>query len=191
MPSLPRHKSREDGSSSASDTGRKGVVVSVVRWSILVLGAFYGGFYLGYQRGLEQTAQAFNRARQAQQDSPVVAPEKDCPSPPPKEECQCPTLPPQPPKQSQEKTNKPLFPRATESFVAAMTLVDRMDFAHKFDTGVPLFDNVEANQQVLVLHAPQTIPATASKSTIRELPVDEATQKCNYLSVILTEPYRL
>lgn len=85
--------------------------------------------------------------------------------------------------------NSAHLPTETQSFAAAMSLVDRNEFAQQFDIGVPLDPSTKHNSQVLLLHAKDAVPDAAhSNDFFREVP--DAVQNCNHLSLILTQQSR-
>jgi hypothetical protein len=91
----------------------------------------------------------------------------------------------------------PMFPVGTRSFVSAMTLVDRDEFARLFDTGVPLDASRKSNSKVLILHGKHALPPINSNSSMDSSTgismwsnVEDAVKNCNYVNVILTQPYR-
>ena len=131
------------------------------------------GFYLGYKEGIAQASRILNEAAQKQAESQVE---------------ESPIL-----KSTDAVVVEkplPLLPKATKAFVTGMSLVDRKEFQYEFDMGVPLFGRSEFNDQVLLLHAKSAMPANSSTTQINHLTVQEATKKCNYLSVVLTQPDR-
>lgn len=80
----------------------------------------------------------------------------------------------------------------TRAFAAAMSTVDRDDFAQLFDTGVPLNPSSRKNDKVLLLYGKDALPSKGQSLTdISYIDnVEEAVQNCNYVSLILTQPKR-
>jgi len=93
---------------------------------------------------------------------------------------------------------EPRFFNEMSSIAGGMAAVDRMEFAKKFDVGVPLQENSKTNEQVLLLYShknavPTSDPfkAAEAKSNTR-IPfiedIDVATENCDILNIILTQP---
>jgi hypothetical protein len=81
-----------------------------------------------------------------------------------------------------------LFPkRHVGDLISGVALVDRDEFTSRFDTGVPLDPSMPGNDQVVILYShDQAIPSATSNTSN----VDDATQNCENLHVILTHPSR-
>lgn len=81
-------------------------------------------------------------------------------------------------------------PLGAKGFAAAMSYVDRNQFAEMFDTGVPLVPSNRANAKVLLLHGKKAVP----NSTVSDISIidklEEAVENCNYVSLVLTHPSR-
>ncbi|CAB9522374.1 Nucleotide-diphospho-sugar transferase [Seminavis robusta] len=90
------------------------------------------------------------------------------------------------------KDQSSLFPRETKSFVSAMSLVDRDEFARLFDAGVPLDYSSKTNSKVLLLHGKQAWPPQRNASSMIPVieNVQDAVKNCNYVNVVLTQPNR-
>jgi hypothetical protein len=87
--------------------------------------------------------------------------------------------------------NQPLLPEDTTGFASAMTLVDRDEFAHLFDTGVPLDPSTANNSKVILLHGKGALPDNSSRAELSfNDNVQDAVQNCNYVSLVLTQPDR-
>jgi hypothetical protein len=70
---------------------------------------------------------------------------------------------------------------------AGMTHVDREEFAEAFDVGIPLDDDSDDNRRVLLLYSDDgALPLEADK----KLSVADATENCDILKLILTEPHK-
>jgi Nucleotide-diphospho-sugar transferase len=134
---------------------------SIFRCCALSLASLYVGFYWGYQQGVAHTSLLFNGIN-LDVDNPEYFYNHKY-------------------QDHKEPTPINIFPPTTESFVTAMSLVD---------TGVPLFHSHEFNRQVLLLHANRAMPPNSSTNHVNQLSVDVATQNCNYLSLVLTQPER-
>ena len=89
------------------------------------------------------------------------------------------------------------------NIVTGMSRVNRDEFANQFDMGVPLDPSTTGNRDVLLLYSgAHALPSTTSNPFIQhqmmyagsEIPmlssVDEATENCDNLHVVLTHPQR-
>lgn len=85
----------------------------------------------------------------------------------------------------------PVLPRRTKDFAAAMSVVDRSEFAQLFDTGVPLIESERAHSKVLLIHGKNAVPDNAPLTEVSAIDnVQDAVKNCNYVSLILTQPTR-
>lgn len=78
-----------------------------------------------------------------------------------------------------------LFPQSMNKLVTDMAIIPRTQFARVFDVGYALDKKQEGNEQVLLLYANQNSSATPS---LQSLSVDDATEKCKSIKVVLTDP---
>jgi Nucleotide-diphospho-sugar transferase len=119
-------------------------------------------------------------------------PKVTCPYLPPVTTTTCPptTTNTPHPKPMTAATHTPLFGQSTGAYVKGISLLDRDDFATKFDIGVPVSKSEPFNNRVLLLHGSKALPTNASLQEMNHLSVEDATVNCNYLSLILTEPGR-
>lgn len=91
-------------------------------------------------------------------------------------------------------SNEARFGTGFESFLGGMSYVSREQFATKYDMGIPLDESTKENNNVLLLHAQNSLPTTSrskaeSNTAIPYIHnVDEATQNCNTLKIVLTQP---
>ena len=90
------------------------------------------------------------------------------------------------------------FPEGMSSFAGGMAALDRMEFTKRFDVGVPIQQDSKGNENVLLLYSheraiPTSDPfkATEAKSNTK-IPfiedIDAATENCDILNLILTQP---
>lgn len=85
-------------------------------------------------------------------------------------------------------SNSPI-PKSMNRLFAGMARVDRDAFFEKYDTGVPQDETMPGNEQVLLLYShADALPQDHSGEGMPSLPVEEATQHCSTLKVVLTEP---
>jgi hypothetical protein len=80
------------------------------------------------------------------------------------------------------------FPHTLDKMFVDFATVPRDDFNALFDIGVPLDDTVKGAEDVLLLYPNvQTLPMSAGGNHM-SIPAEAATQNCNTLKVILTQP---
>jgi Nucleotide-diphospho-sugar transferase len=192
------------------------ILLSVLR----VCAISMASLYVGYNKGMADASimfishshrneLAYNNGSDIDMQAPEYTrnncPKVTCPPLPAVTTVTCPpiptvTCPPLPPVTtttcppiaiSKPPTSTSLFGNSTQDYVQGMSLVDRDDFAAKFDVGVPVSKSDHVNNQVLLLHGSKSMPANSSLKHMNHLSVDDATQNCNYLSLILTQPGRL
>jgi len=185
------------GSSGASGGGLgKNKSMLFLQACGLCITSLYIGFYLGYQEGVNQAEANFMMEKELRLQVPSEDPTSTAsflddkkPSP-----TNSPTASPtsRPKAAQEERRLEDLFPeKHTKAFVSGMSLVDRKPFANMFDTGVPLQPTEKGNNKVIILHGFKALPKNASKTQVNtHLSVEEATSKCKYLSLILTERNR-
>ena len=86
------------------------------------MASLYVGFYLGYKEGVAQTSRILSEQAQKNHNNA------------PQDVQRTNSIPVHPGLLAAQK-NEQIFPKNTKSFVTGMSLVDRDDFADKFDTG--------------------------------------------------------
>lgn len=91
---------------------------------------------------------------------------------------------------SKETKRAPLIPQNMSSLFAGMARVDRNDFFQHFDVGVPQDPSLPGNQEVLVLYSNGKGLPDNVNSEMSRLSAEDATQHCNTLKVVLTEPHK-
>ena len=95
------------------------------------------------------------------------------------------------------KEDPPRFPPEVSSFATGMALLDRDEFATKFDTGVPLDKTKDTNSRVLLLYS-QALSLPKNRTLahdVRKLnspvptvsSIEDATQNCDFLNIVLTD----
>lgn len=93
-----------------------------------------------------------------------------------------------------ESLFEPRFPKSVSDYAKGMVLVDRNNFTNQFDMGVPVDPSGEKNEQVLIWYAhPGALPSSKQHAMEAEsnhhlptLSVEDATQNCDTLNVILS-----
>ena len=93
------------------------------------------------------------------------------------------------------RTDTNRFPLSVSTIAAGLALVDRNEFAKRFDMGVPLDASLPHNDKVLLIYQrPYSLPknklaaeqATAS-GNVPLLSVNDATENCDFLNIVLSE----
>ena len=88
--------------------------------------------------------------------------------------------------------NSDLFDsKHTGKFISGMnTMVDRNEFAKKYDVGVPLDESKLGNDHVVLFYNdPKTFPTTDTAASASAADnVDIATENCDIMNIILTQP---
>lgn len=94
-------------------------------------------------------------------------------------------------KESKSPTTK-LIPDEMKSLFSGMARVDRDEFFQHYDVGVPKDESTDGNNQVLLLYSnSKSLPDKhSSGDAMPLLSAEDATQHCNTLKVVLTEPYK-
>lgn len=90
------------------------------------------------------------------------------------------------------------FPKETSSFAGGMAVLDRTEFTKRFDIGVPIQQDSKGNENVLLLYShekaiPESDPFKAAEAKSNtKIPfmedIDIATENCDILNLILTQP---
>lgn len=90
------------------------------------------------------------------------------------------------------------FPQEMSSFAGGMAALDRTDFTKRFDIGVPIQQDSRGNENVLLLYSHQNALPTsdlfkaAEAKSNTKVPfiedIDVATENCDILNLILTQP---
>lgn len=87
------------------------------------------------------------------------------------------------------------LPPAFGNLFVGMSRVDRDEFIHMFDVGVPFQQSEYGNKEVLILHSPSSLPvgyddwnATSSADPFPVLSTAQATKTCLTMKVILESP---
>lgn len=99
-------------------------------------------------------------------------------------------------RKSKNEDTDPRFPSSIGKIVTGASVVNRDDFARTFDSGVPLDASSRENNEVLILYnnrkALPSDPSIAAEAqsmvTAPLLPVQAATENCDHLHVVLTQP---
>ena len=91
----------------------------------------------------------------------------------------------------------PRFPSSISAFATGMAVLDRKEFAEKFDTGVPLDKERDNNNKVLLMYSQaSSLPknrtlAHDARKLNEPIPhptdIEAATANCDFMSVILTD----
>ena len=88
---------------------------------------------------------------------------------------------------SSSSTNS-TFPATMANFIVDFTTVDRVQLNALLEIGVPLDDTVKGAEEALILYpSAKSRPSTHHKTTTR-LTAAEATQNCQTVKLVLTEP---
>ena len=93
------------------------------------------------------------------------------------------------------RTDTNRFPLSVSTIAAGLALVDRNEFAKRFDMGVPLDASHPHNDQVLLIYQrpyslPQNILAAGQATASGNIPllsVNDATENCDFLNIVLSE----
>ncbi|CAB9504469.1 Nucleotide-diphospho-sugar transferase [Seminavis robusta] len=174
---------------------------TVLRACALSMASLYVGFYLGYKEGVAVTSRMLSdggvicsKSQSVNQEDHLQAPLTASANGGDSASTSCPPCPETSASQTTTTStpSDPLFPPGTGSYVAGMSLVDRDEFSTQFDEiGVPLSTSGTNNNQVLILHGKKSMPNDSTdRSPNRHLNTQQATENCNYMSLVLTEPNR-
>lgn len=89
-------------------------------------------------------------------------------------------------------TDEPLIPVGMRRLFAGMARVDRDDFFEKHELGVPKDESITGNTEVLLLYSNEkALPEQTNNGVdMPLLSADDATEQCNTLKVVLTEPHK-
>jgi hypothetical protein len=83
----------------------------------------------------------------------------------------------------------PLIPKKMRNLFAGMARMGRDDFFETFDVGVPKDDTKEGNEEVLILYSREdALPKNHSSDSLELHSAEKATEHCNTLKVVFTEP---
>eukprot|EP00544_Gedaniella_sp_CCMP2646_P008195 CAMPEP_0202493314 /NCGR_PEP_ID=MMETSP1361-20130828/9691_1 /ASSEMBLY_ACC=CAM_ASM_000849 /TAXON_ID=210615 /ORGANISM="Staurosira complex sp., Strain CCMP2646" /LENGTH=548 /DNA_ID=CAMNT_0049123609 /DNA_START=153 /DNA_END=1799 /DNA_ORIENTATION=+ len=84
---------------------------------------------------------------------------------------------------------KPLIPSPLQRLFSGMARVSRDDFFQQYDTGVPQDETIAGNENVLLLYSNRNaLPPNHDGTGIPLLSVENATQHCNTLKIVMTQP---
>jgi len=87
-----------------------------------------------------------------------------------------------------EKEHTPLIPKDMDRLFAGMARVDRDEFFKTYDIGVPKDETTFGNKEVLLLYSDAKALPDDVDGDMPLLSAEDATEHCNTLKVVLTEP---
>jgi hypothetical protein len=84
---------------------------------------------------------------------------------------------------------KPLIPSPLQRLFSGMARVSRDDFFQQYDTSVPQDETIAGNENVLLLYSNRNaLPPNHDGTGIPLLSIESATQHCNTLKIVMTQP---